>query len=105
MSNEKNPPRIPSLDLDAPLTDRRHAPPELRELLHALGPLAEYVQLLTATAAGFMAQLRLDTPRPALEAILAEFDLYADRQRTLAPAPAAIPAPAPKKQRRRKAAA
>jgi len=69
-----------------------------------LGPLACHVQVLVALPAGFVARLRLDTPRPAAEAIYAALDRHADRMHTLAP-PQATPAPKAVKPRKRKAQA
>lgn len=84
--------------LDDP-SDRARDFPEFRDLVQALGPLVDHVQLLTATPAGFMARLHRDTPRPALEAILTEFDRHAVNRHTQT---RATPAPKPRKPRPRK---
>ncbi|AUB83762.1 hypothetical protein [Candidatus Thiodictyon syntrophicum] len=68
-----------------------------------LGPLACYVQTLVALPAGFVARLRLDTPRADAELIYAEFDRHAARVKTIV-APAAAPAAKTRKPRPRKAA-
>jgi hypothetical protein len=70
------------------MTDPTHDRPELRDLVQALGPLMVHVQVLATTPTGFMVRLRLDTPRAAVEAALAEFDRHADRLRTQAAAKA-----------------
>ena len=52
-------------------------PPELRDLVQALGDLMRWVQVLAPTGnAGIMLRARRDTPRPALESIYATCDRF-----------------------------
>lgn len=69
-----------------------------------LGPLACHVQVLVALPNGFVARLRLDTPRPAAEAIYAALDRHAARMKSLV-APEATPVQKTSKPRQRKAQA
>jgi hypothetical protein len=69
------------------MTDHAHNAPELRDLVQALGPLIDHVQLLTTTPTGFMVRMSKDTTRPALEAAYVAFDRHADYLRTQAAAP------------------